>query len=183
MSRLHKSGDGNSGEFASKPSQKNNAGFSLEQKRDSQRWVINIQREMEWLMEEVVSRKPPAVRFSPRTWQPSIDVYETENAVVVLVELAGIKEDEVEVFVENNMLTIRGERRDIKQGIKRTYSQMEILWGSFERGIALPVNVDIEQVEAFYEGGFLEITMSKQKNKRLINRRNSQQQKGYNVNY
>ncbi|OIP27146.1 MAG: Hsp20/alpha crystallin family protein [Chloroflexi bacterium CG_4_9_14_3_um_filter_45_9] len=127
----------------------------------SQGWVVNIQREMEWLIEEVVSRKPPMVRFSPRTWQPAIDVYETDENVVVLVELAGIKQDEIEVLAQNNILTVRGERRDIKQGIKRTYSQMEILWGPFERNITLPANVDVEQIEAFYNAGFLEVILPK----------------------
>ena len=129
----------------------------------SQRWVVNIQREMEWLIEEVVSRKPPVVRFSPRTWQPAIDVYETDENVVVLIELAGIKQDEIEVLVQNNILMIRGERRDTKQGIKRTYSQMEVLWGPFERNITLPVNVDVERVKAFYEAGFLEVILPKLK--------------------
>ena len=126
----------------------------------SQRWVINIQREMEWL-EKVVSRKPPTVRFSPRTWQPAIDVYETDEEVVVLVELAGVNQDEIEVLVQSNILIVRGERRDIKQGIKRTYSQMEVLWGPFERDIALPANVDAERVKAFYEAGFLEVILPK----------------------
>jgi len=127
----------------------------------SQRWVINVQREMEWLIGEVVSRKPPMVRFSPRTWQPTIDVYETDEDVVVLVELAGIKQDEIEVSVQHNILIVRGERRDIKQGIKRTYSRMEILWGPFERNITLPANVDAERVKAFYEAGFLEVILPK----------------------
>ena len=127
----------------------------------SQRWVINIQREMQWLMEDVVNRKPPLVRFSPRTWQPAIDIYETDEVVVVLVELAGIKQNEIELLVESNTLRIRGMRRDIKQGIKRTYSQMEILWGPFKRDIALSVNVDTEGVKAYYEAGFLEIVLPK----------------------
>ena len=126
----------------------------------SQRWVINIQREVEWI-EKVVSRKPPTVRFSPRTWQPAIDVYETDEEVVVLVELAGVNQDEIEVLVQSNILIVRGERRDIKQGIKRTYSQMEILWGPFKRDIELPANVDAERVKAFYEAGFLEVILPK----------------------
>jgi len=123
--------------------------------------VVNIQREMERLMDDVASRKPPAVRFSPRTWQPAIDVYETDNDVVVLIELAGVKQDEIEVIVNNNILTIRGDRRDNKRGIKRTYSQMEILWGVFQREISLPVNVNTNQVKAFYENGFLEVILPK----------------------
>jgi HSP20 family protein len=121
--------------------------------------VIHMQREVERVMDDVASRKPPAVRFSPRTWQPAIDVYATGNDVVVLIELAGVKQDEIEVIVDNNILTIRGYRKDSKQGIKRTYSQMEILWGSFQREIPLPANVNTNQVKAFYENGFLEVIL------------------------
>ena len=125
------------------------------------RWVIHMQREVEWLIGEVVNRKPPMVRFSPRTWPPAIDIYETDEDVVVLVELAGIEQDEIEVLVQNNVIIVRGERRDIKQGVKRTYTQMEILWGPFERSIALPARVDTEKVEAFYKAGFLEVVLPK----------------------
>ena len=142
--------------------------------------VVSIQRQVEWLMADVVSRKPPMVRFVPKTWQPAIDVYETDAEIVVLIELAGIKEDEVEVTVfpreqkgvfksgdpirlteDNNILVVRGDRKDIKQGIKRTYSQMEIMWGPFERDIVLPANVNVDQVRAMYIDGFLEIILPK----------------------
>jgi HSP20 family protein len=121
--------------------------------------IIHMQRAVERVMDDVASRKPPSVRFSPRTWQPAIDVYETGNDVVVLIELAGVKQDEVEVIVDNNILSIRGYRRDSKQGIKRTYSQMEILWGSFQREIPLPAKVNPNEVEAFYENGLLEVIL------------------------
>ena len=130
-------------------------------RRDWSEVVVNIQREMGWLMDEVVSRKPPTVRFAPKTWQPAIDVYDTDSEVVVLVELAGVKESEIEVIVSNGVLTIRGERKDIKQGIKRTYSQMEILWGPFERDITLSANVNVDQIKAFYEAGILEVVLPK----------------------
>lgn len=129
----------------------------------SQKWVIKIQREMEWLIDGVSSRKPPSMRFSPRTWLPAIDIYETDRQMVVLVELAGVRTEEIEVLFERNMLTIKGDRKDIKQGIRRTYSQMEILWGPFEREVTLPTNVDTERIEASYEGGILEIVLPKRK--------------------
>ena len=81
--------------------------------------------------------------------------------MVVLVELAGVKEAEIEVIVNNGVLTIKGERKDIKQGIKRTYSQMEILWGPFERDITLSANVNMDQIKAFYEAGILEVILPK----------------------
>jgi HSP20 family protein len=133
----------------------------IELRKDWSEVVISMQRQVGWLMDEVISRKPPTVRFSPRTWQPAIDVYETDDEVVVLVELAGAKEDEIEVIVQGNVLVVRGERKDVKQGIKRTYSQMEILWGSFERDIALPANVNTNAVKAFYDRGFLEVVLPK----------------------
>lgn len=133
----------------------------VELRRDWSEVVVNIQREVGRLMDDVASRKPPMVHFSPKTWQPAIDVYETDGDVVVLVELAGIKEDEIEVTVHNNIVIVKGERRDIKQGIKRTYSRMEILWGPFERHIALPANVDVDQIKAFFEAGFLEVVLPK----------------------
>jgi HSP20 family protein len=133
----------------------------IDLRRDWSELVVNMQREMERLMDDFATRKPPMVRFSPRTWEPSVDVYETDSEVVILVELAGVKEDDMEVIVDNSVVTIRGDRKDIKQGIKRTYSQMEILWGPFERDIPLPVSVDASQVKAFYESGFLEIILTK----------------------
>jgi HSP20 family protein len=133
----------------------------IESQRDWSEVVANIQMEMGRLIEEVVNRKPPAVRFSPRTWQPAIDVFETDTEVVVLVELAGLKEDEIEVTFHNSVLTIRGERKDIKQGIRRTYSQMEILWGPFERYVALSANINSDGIKAFYEAGILEVVLPK----------------------
>jgi HSP20 family protein len=133
----------------------------VELKKDWFEVVADIQREVGQLMDEIVSRKPPAVRFSPKTWQPAIDVYETDSEVVVLVELAGVEEDEIEVTLHDGVLTIRGERKDIKQGIKRTYSQMEILWGPFERNMTLFANVNADQIKAFYEAGILEVILPK----------------------
>jgi HSP20 family protein len=123
--------------------------------------VANMQREMGRLIEEVVSRKPPPVRFSPKTWQPAIDVFETDTEVVVLVELAGLKEDQIEVTFHDSVLTIRGERKDIKQGIRRSYSRMEIMWGPFERDVGLSANINRDEIKAFYEAGILEVVLPK----------------------
>lgn len=76
-------------------------------------------------MDEVVNRKPPAVRFSPKTWQPAIDIHETDSEVVALIERAGIREDEIEVTAQNGILVIRGERKDARQAIARTYPRAE----------------------------------------------------------
>jgi len=133
----------------------------VELRRDWSEVIVSMQREVERLLGDFASRKPPSVRFSPKAWEPEIDIYETADNVVVLVELAGLKQEEIEVIVHGSLLVVRGERRDIKQGIRRSYYQMEILWGPFERSINLPVAVDANQTKAYYEGGFLEIVLPK----------------------
>ena len=130
-------------------------------KHDWTEVVINVQHEMERLLGDYTSRKPPSVSFSPRAWAPAVDVYETAEEVVVLVELAGVTQDEIEVEVHGNVLIVKGERRDIKRGIRRSYSQMEILWGLFERSVVLPASVVTEETRAFYQDGFLEIVLPK----------------------
>ncbi|MBE0430784.1 MAG: Hsp20/alpha crystallin family protein [Dehalococcoidia bacterium] len=133
----------------------------IELRRDWSEAAFDMQKEMERLMNEVVNRKPPAVRFSPRTWQPAIDVYETDDEVVVLVELAGVGEDEIEVTMQDRRLAIRGERRDVRRGIKRAYSRMEISWGPFDRSVSIPADVDEERVKATFQAGILEVVLPK----------------------
>lgn len=125
--------------------------------------VVIMHREMERLLGDFSSRKPPAVRFSPRTWAPAVDVFETADEVVALFELAGIREDQIEVEVYGKELVVRGERQDVKQGINRSYTQMEILWGPFERRVTLPAAVEVEKTKAFYQNGILEVVLPKMK--------------------
>lgn len=127
-------------------------------------WIENIdsmQREMEQVLDQFATRKPPSIRFSPRAWEPAIDMYETPQAVVVLVELAGLRQEDIDITVHAKNLLIRGERRESQEGNKRTYYQMEISKGHFERGILLPMAVDIDQTKASYNDGILEIILPK----------------------
>ena len=127
-------------------------------------WIENIdsmQREMEQLLDQFATRKPPLIRFSPRAWEPAIDMYETPQAVVVLVELAGLRQEDIDITVHAKNLIISGERRESQEGNKRTYYQMEISKGHFERGILLPVAVDIDKTKASYHDGILEIVLPK----------------------
>ena len=127
-------------------------------------WPINIdtlQREMERLLEQFASRKPPLVRYAPRTWEPAIDVYETAGDIVVVAELAGLSLEDIRISVHTRTLIIRGERKESQHGSKRTYYQIEIPQGPFERGILLPVDVDTANARASYSDGMLEIVLPK----------------------
>jgi len=127
-------------------------------------WVPNfgdLQREMDRYLQHLSQHKPRSVIFSQRTWQPATDIYETADAVVVVVDLAGVPEDEIQLVVARDSLTIRGERREVDQQGERTYSLIEIPFGPFERIVPLPRPVDPESAAASYRAGFLRVTLPK----------------------
>jgi len=106
---------------------------------------------------------PGAPGFCSPAIEPAADVYETADEVVVLVELAGIANQEVEIIVEGRALTVRGERKAVTGPPGRQYSQMEVSFGPFERVLLLPSDVDPDKAKTVYNDGFLEIVLPKVK--------------------
>ena len=125
-----------------------------------------MQRQMDRLLDHISGSKPPRVRFSPLVWEPAIDVYETEQAVVVVVELAGVTEADFGITVDGGVFTIQGYRnRAPSISGKRAYHQMEIASGSFRRSIRLPGIVDADKVKATYGDGIVEVVLPKRRAK------------------
>jgi HSP20 family protein len=98
-------------------------------------------------------------------WSPPTDVYETEKAYIVRVEIAGMREEDFEVAIEDHTLHISGVRPDSSG--RRAYHQMEIRFGKFTSSIGLPNPVNIEQSHAEYKDGFLTVTLPKEKNNHI----------------
>jgi HSP20 family protein len=98
-------------------------------------------------------------------WSPPTDLYETNESFVVRVEIAGMKEDDFEVAVENNVLMISGHRADLNE--RRAYHQMEIRFGKFEIAVEIPVPVNADGTVAEYRDGFLLIQLPKSKPKHI----------------
>jgi HSP20 family protein len=94
-------------------------------------------------------------------WSPPTDFYETDEAYVVRVEVAGITEDDFTVSLEENVLVITGSRPDVPE--RRAYHQMEIRYGKFTTAIGLPGPVVLERAIAEYENGFLTVTLPRAK--------------------
>lgn len=92
-------------------------------------------------------------------WTPPTDVYETEKNLVIKVEVAGMRDDDFELGVEDQFLTITGNRPDLHE--RRAYHQMEIRSGRFEIVIGLPAIVDVERATAEYKDGFLMVIFPK----------------------
>ena len=96
-----------------------------------------------------------------KTWCPPTDVYETDDYVVVKVEIAGVDEHHFSISLDNKRLVISGVRYD--PGAKVGYQQMEILYGHFETQVRLNRAIEEEEVEATYQNGFLSVRMPKAK--------------------
>ncbi len=96
-----------------------------------------------------------------KVWSPPTDEFETDEAYIVRVEIAGMREDDFDVSVENNLLLISGSRPDLPG--RRAFHQMEIRFGKFATAIGIPGPVDVERASAEYRDGFLTIILPKEK--------------------
>ena len=96
-----------------------------------------------------------------RAWAPRVDILENETAYQVTAELPGVKKEDVEITVENNLLTLKGERKFEKDVNKEQYHRIERAYGSFLRSFSLPNRVAQDQVQAKFENGLLLITIPK----------------------
>lgn len=110
------------------------------------------------------------VMSSERSWQPPTDVYETDTEIVIRVEIAGIKPEEVTISFDGDTLSIKGVRDELisKEQCKRVFRQMEINYGKFERVIVITGAINAEKAHAAYQNGFLEIVIPKAKQKKTI---------------
>jgi len=98
-------------------------------------------------------------------WKPLTDVYETEDNLVVKMDIAGLRDEDLEVAVQENILMVSGIRSDLSE--RRAYHQMEIPFGKFEIAIDLHLAVDVEKASAEYKDGFLTITLPKSSSKQI----------------
>jgi HSP20 family protein len=94
-------------------------------------------------------------------WAPAVDIYETENELVIKADLPDINEKDLDVQVENNMLTIRGERKFEKKVNEDNYLRVERTYGSFSRSFSLPTTVNTESIHAEYKNGVLTVQLPK----------------------
>ncbi|HKS75547.1 MAG TPA: Hsp20/alpha crystallin family protein [Terriglobales bacterium] len=95
------------------------------------------------------------------TFAPAVDVYEDEHNVTLKVEVPGIDEKDIDVRIENNTLTVHGERKFEKEEKEENFRRVESSYGSFTRTFTLPQTVDAEKVSANYDKGVLKITLPK----------------------
>jgi len=94
-------------------------------------------------------------------WKPLVDVVETKDGISLKVEVPGIKQEDISISIEDNALTIKGERKHESQVNEEAYSHFERSYGTFQRSVLLPPTVDADRVKATYKDGVLEIQLPK----------------------
>ncbi len=98
---------------------------------------------------------------APRRWVPAMDLIETPDAFVLHADLPGLSEDDVNIELDDNVLTISGERKADHETRKEGYYRVERSWGHFARSLTLPEGVDPESVQASFDRGVLEVRIPK----------------------
>ncbi|TWJ32994.1 Hsp20/alpha crystallin family protein [Geobacter argillaceus] len=99
-------------------------------------------------------------------WQPPVDIYEDENSVVIKAELPGVDQKEIDIRIEDNTLTLRGERKHSQEVKKENYHRVERFYGTFQRSFSLPHTIDQEHVKATCDQGVLTVTLPKREEKK-----------------
>jgi HSP20 family protein len=127
-----------------------------------QRDLLSVRDEMNRVLNEVFGRSAndESAWFSG-AWAPPVDIYETDDALVMKAELPGFSKDDINIELKENTLVIRGERKredEVKEG---SYHRIERAYGAFQRSFLLPTTVDQNKVNASYKDGVLELRLGK----------------------
>ena len=123
--------------------------------------MTRLQREVNRLFEDRSATRGGAETASTRAWSPLVDILEDRNEIVVKAELPGIKQEEIDIELTGDTLTLRGERKFEDTPHKDNYVRIERSYGSFQRAFTIGVPVQHDGVKASYKDGILEIHLPK----------------------
>jgi HSP20 family protein len=128
---------------------------------DPFRDVVTLRDKMNRLFEDAVATRGEEKDMITNSWSPAVDIYETESELVLSAEVPGIGDKDIEIRIDGNTLSIKGERKFEKEAREENYHRIERSYGSFYRSFSLPGSVDQEHIKARHEGGVLKIHMPK----------------------
>jgi len=126
------------------------------------REISSLQKEMDRLFGQYLGRMRGAEEEGlAAAWAPAVDIYETEDKVVLKAELPGLKKEDIDIQVRENTLTLKGEKKFEKEVKEENYHRVERTYGSFQRSFTLPNTVKQEGIEATFKDGILEVSLPK----------------------
>jgi HSP20 family protein len=124
--------------------------------------ILGMQREMNKMFDRFFhGGELGENELTPSNWLPAVDLVEKESEFVAKVELPGVKKEEVKITLRDNILSIRGEKKEENETKESNYHRLERSYGSFQRSFTLPTSVKNDKVEADYKDGILTITLPK----------------------
>ncbi len=130
-------------------------------KYDPFRELRSLQDEMNRLFMTNLPRSFSQEEMASGGWSPSVDIYESENEIVLEAELPGMNREDFEVSIENNVITLKGERHFEKNHEGDNYHRVERSYGSFTRSFSLPRTVSAESTTADFKNGVLRVSLPK----------------------
>lgn len=133
---------------------------------DPFRDLRTLQEEVNRLFTGNVARSFDEEGIARGAWSPSVDIYENKDHIVLEAELPGMKREDFDLSVENNVITLRGERHFEKKDESDNYHRVERAYGSFTRSFTLPNTVTAEGATAEYSNGVLRVTLPKREETR-----------------
>ncbi len=128
---------------------------------DPFREVVSLQQRLNSLIHEQGRGSESNSDVTAASFTPAVDVYEDEHKVVLSIEAPGVKQEDLDVQIEKNTLTVRGERKFEKDQKEQNFHRIERRYGSFYRSFSLPNTVDTEHVNASYDAGVLRLELTK----------------------
>ncbi len=128
---------------------------------DPFRDLITVREKMNYLFEDAATSRGEEKDFVSNSWTPSVDIFETENELVLSAEVPGIDEKDIEIKLEDNTLTLRGKRNFEKETKEENYHRIERAYGSFFRSFSLPLYIKQDAIKAEHNHGVLKIVMPK----------------------
>ena len=123
--------------------------------------LFNLHNEMGRLFGDLFSSQDTDVNTENASWMPTVDISETETGYEIHAELPGVKENDVNVSVTDNLLTIKGEKQAEEKTDEKSVHRVERRYGSFQRSFTLPRQVDTSEIKAGYKDGILTLTIPK----------------------
>lgn len=129
------------------------------------RWTpfrdLVTREKMNRIFEDAFTSRGEEKDMAASNWTPSVDIHENESELVLSAEVPGIEDKDIEIEIENNTLSIKGERKIEKETKEENYHCIERSYGSFYRSFTLPTNVNQDNIKAEYDNGVLRISLPK----------------------
>jgi len=138
---------------------------------DIKKFLLGTQDDIGSMFEMFARMHSPYVLPSDHRWFPLVDVFETDEDFIVILDISHIDPKDIEIIYKNMMLHVKGIRRELTEFKKRHYHKMEIDYGPFERKIDVPAAIDEQNIKTKYKDGFLRIKLKKIKDRRSTERK------------